>query len=148
MLPHEVPTTLPPCAPGFDLENGRLVTDVSQADVYMCGTEIASGALTEAGPQGVALLAGQMVCDVLDAPASDYTSEILIHTASNTGTNELLPERSTAFVVKTRNGRYAKLNLDFNGPGGCLNGGSSGIGALGMRFMWRLAPAGSTAFAD
>jgi hypothetical protein len=51
-------------------------------------------------------------------------------------------------VVKTRNGRYAKLNLDFNGPGGFLNGGSSGIGALGMRFMWRLAPAGSTGFAD
>ena len=151
MLPNEPPTTFPPCAPGFDLENGRLVTDVSQADVYMCGTEIASGALTEAwlvAPQGVALLAGQMFCDVLEAPASGYTSEILIHTASDNGTHALLPERSTAFVVKTRNGRYAKLNLDFNGPGGFLNGGSSGIGALGMRFMWRLAPAGSTGFAD
>ena len=48
MLPNQPPLTLPPCAPGFDLENGKLVTDVSQADVFMRGTEIASGALTEA----------------------------------------------------------------------------------------------------
>lgn len=151
MLPNEPPLTFPPCAPGFDLETGKLVTDVSQADVFMRGTEIASGALTEAwlvAPKGVALLAGKMFCDVVEAPASGYTSEILIHTANDMGTHELLPERSTAFVVKTRNGRYAKLNLDFNGPGDFLNGGSSGIGALGMRFVWSLAPAGSTAFAD
>jgi hypothetical protein len=52
-------------------------------------------------------------------------------------------------VVKTRNGRYAKLNLDFNGPADVLNGSvSNGIGALGMRFLWSLAPAGSTTFAE
>ncbi len=152
MLPMQPPTTFPPCAPGFDLENGTFVTDVSQADVYMRGTEIASGALTEAwlvAPKGVALLANKMFCDVLEAPASGYTNEILIHTADTTGTHEPLPERHTAFVVKTRNGRYAKLNLDFNGPGDFLNNsGSNGIGALGMRFLWRLAPAGSTTFTD
>jgi hypothetical protein len=140
-----------PTAPGFDLENGTLVTDPGQADVYMRGTEIGTGALTEAwlvAPNGVALLADHMLCDVLEAPASGYTTEILIHTADALGTHELLPERSTAFVVKTRNGRYAKLDLDFNGPGGFLNGGGNGIGALGMRFAWRLAPAGSTTFAD
>ena len=151
MLPNQPPLTLPPCAPGFDLENGKLVTDVSQADVFMRGTEIATGALTEAwlvAPGGVALLNNTMLCDVVEAPASGYAAEILIHTANDMQTFEKLPERRTAFVVKTRNGRYAKLNLDFNGPGDVLNGGGSGIGALGMRFAWSLAPAGSTTFAD
>jgi hypothetical protein len=71
MLPMDPPTTFPPCAPGFDLENGKFVTDVTQADVFMRGTEIASGALTEGwlvAPKGVALLANKMFCDVLEAP--------------------------------------------------------------------------------
>ena len=150
MLPMQPPTTFPPCAPGFDLENGAFVTDVSKADVFMRGTEIASGALTEArlvAPNGVALLANKMFCDVLEAPASGYQTEILIHTASDTGSHQMFPERSTAFVVKTRNGRYAKLNLDFNGPGSFLGSGP-GAGALGMRFLWSLAPAGSTTFEE
>jgi len=152
MLPMDPPTTFPPCAPGFDLENGKFVTDVTQADVFMRGTEIASGALTEGwlvAPKGVALLANKMFCDVLEAPTSGYTTEILMHTADTSGTHEPMPERHTAFVVKTRNGRYAKLNLDFNGPADVLNGSfSNGIGALGMRFLWSLAPAGSTTFAE
>jgi hypothetical protein len=43
----------PPRAPGLDLENGRFVTDVSQADVYMRGTDTQAWLV---GPQGVALL--------------------------------------------------------------------------------------------
>ena len=102
MLPNQPPLTLPPCAPGFDLENGKLVTDVRQADVFMRGTEIATGALTEAwlvAPGGVALLNNTMLCDVVEAPASGYTAEILIHTANDMQTFEKLPERRTAFVV-------------------------------------------------
>lgn len=141
---------LPRCGQGFDLETGRLVTDMSQADVFMEASEDANGALTEArlvAPGGVVVLENTALCDVVEAPALGYLPKAVIHTATATGSTALFPERTTTFVVKTRNGRYAKLSLECNCPGGFLSSGA-GLSALGMRFGWRVANPGQTTFDD
>ena len=55
----------------------------------------------------------------------------------------IFAERTDSFVVKTRSGRYAKLSLQCNCPGGFV-ATVTGVGAQGMRFGWSLAAAGST----
>jgi hypothetical protein len=141
---------LPPCGPAFDLEAGKLVDDASQGDVFMEASEDANGSVTEArlvAPGGVAVLQNTAMCDVVEAPATGYVQKVVVDTAIPTQSSAMYPERTTTFVVKTRNGRYAKLSLDCNCPGAGLAGGA-GVGALGIRFGWRVADAGSTTFND
>lgn len=144
------PPAFPPCAPGFDLETGTMVTDTSKADVFMEATEDANGSLTEArlvAPAGLILVKGKAICDILEAPASGYTQKVVIHNATPTQASSPLAERTDSFIVKTRSGRYAKLSLECSCPGGFLSSGT-GIGALGMRFGWRVTAQGSTTFDD
>lgn len=143
-------TAPPPCGPAFDLEAGKLVDDPSQGDVYMEASEDADGSITEArlvAPGGIAVLQSTAMCDVAQAPTTGYVQKVAVETAIPTQSASIYPERTTTFVIKTRNGRYAKLSLDCNCPGAFLDGGT-GIGALGIRFGWRVAAAGSTTFND
>jgi hypothetical protein len=143
-------TALPPCGPAFDLETGKLVDDPSLGDIFMEASEDANGSLTEArlvAPGGVAVLKDTAMCDVVTAPSTGYVDKVVVGTATPTSGGGVLNERTTTFVVKTRSGRYAKLSLECNCPGAFLESGA-GIGALGMRFGWRVAEAGSMTFKD
>ncbi|HEY7371011.1 MAG TPA: hypothetical protein VIF57_02460 [Polyangia bacterium] len=142
--------TLPPCGPAFDLEAGKLVNDPSQGDVSMEASEDADGSITElrlVAPGGVAVLADKAMCDVVDAPTTGYVQKVTLETGVPGGASAVYPERTTTFVIKTRNGRYAKLSLECNCPG-AVGASGTGVGALGMRFGWRVTAAGSTTFND
>ena len=143
-------TAPPPCGTAFDFEGGKLVSDASQADVYMEASEDATGSITETrlvAPGGIVVLQNTAMCDVAEAPTTGYAQKVAVETAIPTQTASIYPERTTTFVVKTRSGRYAKLSLDCNCPGATLDTGT-GVGALGIRFGWRVAAAGSTTFND
>lgn len=140
----------PPCGTGFDLETGKLVSDATQADVFMEASEDASGSLTEVrlvAAGGVVVMQNKQMCDVVEVPATGYLPKVVVGMATPTQAGGVFPERTTTFVVKTRNGRYAKLSLECNCPGGFLTSGA-GISAMGMRFGWRVAAMGATKFED
>src|SRR5205085_2419724 len=110
-----------PCAVGFDLETGKLTTDASKADIFLEATENEGGAITETrlvAPGGVVAVKGKAMCDITEAPMAGYANKIVISTGDASATHGVFAERTDSFVVKTRSGRYAKLSLQCNCPGG------------------------------
>ncbi|HEY6510169.1 MAG TPA: hypothetical protein VIY56_19235, partial [Vicinamibacterales bacterium] len=95
------PSTLPPCAVGFDLEAGALTTDTSKADIFLEATENANGALTETrlvAPGGVTVLKGKAICDITEAPSTGYVEKLVIGTGDATRSHEIFAERTDSFV--------------------------------------------------
>ena len=139
---------IPACGRAFDLEAGKLVDNTNQGDMYLEATEDADGWLSEVrlvAPRGVAVLNNTAMCDVVQAPASGYDQNVVIHAAASGRDRPPQAERTTTFVVKTRNGRYAKVSLECNCP---TSATEAGFGDLGMRFGWRVTAAGSMVFND